>query len=222
MSKPKAFSFSQLNNFETCPRKYYELSVAKNFKEVEGEAILYGKRVHKAFELLVSKGKPLPPEFSHMLPYVQKFVDFPGTKLVEQQLCITSDFKPTHWKDWDNGWCRAIIDLALVGKNSAVLIDYKTGKMKDDGFVQLMLAAALFMIHHPEVENVDVGYLWTQEDGQITRDSYDRGDIAELWNELLPRVDRFQRAFQQTDYPPRPSGLCRKWCIVETCVHHGQ
>lgn len=224
MKKQKSLSFSQLNNFETCPKKYWHLSIQRDYKEVEGEAILYGKRVHKAFELFVRDGKPLPQDLSHMQKYVQKFADFPGTKMVEQQLCITKDYQVTHWKDWDNGWCRAVIDLALVGDKSALLVDYKTGKMKSDEFTQLKLAAALFMIHNPEVEVVDVAYLWTEAGGKTTKPErpFRRDDIPALWNELLPRTNRFQLAYENNEYPPRPSGLCRNWCIIESCPHHGE
>ena len=224
IAKQKSWSFSQLNNYETCPKKYWHLAVNKDYKEIEGEAILYGKRVHKAFELFVKSDKPLPQDLSHMQKYIQKFADFPGTKLVEQQLCITKDYEPTHWKDWTGGWCRAIIDLALVGDKSALLVDYKTGKMKDDGFTQLKLATALFMIHNPKVESVNVAYLWTEAGGVTTEPErpFGRDDISGLWNDILPRVNKFQRAFESTEYPPKPSGLCRKWCIIESCPHHGE
>ena len=218
----KAWSFSAINNFESCPKKYYHLSIAKDYKEEEGEAIVYGKAVHKALEKLVRDGTPLPERFKHMQEYVQDFVNVPATKLCEQQLAITKDYEPCDWKDWNNAWCRAVIDLAIVGDTHAVLIDYKTGKMKDDGFTQLKLAAAIFMVHNPSIETVDVAYLWTENKGKRTKSSYTKSQIMELWNELLPRVGKFQRAFVEKEYPPRPSGLCKRWCPITGCPHHGE
>jgi hypothetical protein len=220
--KAKAWSFSALNNFESCPKKYWHLSIEKDVKEEEGEAILYGKKVHKALELLVRDGTPLPQELAHMKPYVQQFIDADVTKLCEQQLAITADFGPTDWRDWSGAWCRAVIDLALVGDTHAVLIDYKTGKVKDDGFVQLSLAAVIFMVHHPKINVVDVGYLWTEAKGKVSKARYTRDQITEVWNSLLPRVGKFQAAYEQTNYPARPSGLCRNWCPVTACPHHGE
>lgn len=224
MKGDKAWSFSALNNFESCPKKYFHISIERDVKEEEGEAIKYGKEVHKAFERFVRDGTTLPKKFSHMLPYVQRYADVPATKLVEQQLAITKDFVPCDWKDWSNAWCRAVIDLAVVGETTALLVDYKTGKMKDDGFTQLKLAAALFMCHHPNIQTVNVAYLWTEAKGQLTRPDapYSRSDITDLWNELLPRVNKFQQAFKATDYPARPSGLCKSWCPVHKCPHNGQ
>lgn len=219
----KAWSFSALNNFESCPKKYWHLSIEKDVKEEEGEAIKYGKAVHKALEDYVGKGKALPKKFSHMAPYVQSFVDVKAKKkLVEQQLAITKEFVPCDWRDWNNAWCRAVVDLAIMGEKHALLIDYKTGKMKDDGFTQLGLAAAIFMAHYPEIETVGVAYLWTEAKGKMTHEKFNRSDLTALWNGLLPRVERFQHAYRISDYPARPSGLCRKWCPVTSCPHHGQ
>jgi hypothetical protein len=222
LSKTKAWSFSALNNFESCPKKYWHLSIEKDYKEVEGEPIIYGKKVHKALEQLVRDGIPLPNELAHMKPYVQKFIDAPGEKLVEQQLAITKDFQPTDWRDWNGAWVRVVIDLAIKGNKHAVLIDYKTGKMKDDEFTQLGLASAVFMAHHPDIETCDTGYLWTEANGKITKRTFSRGDITGLWNAILPRVARFQRAFDLTEYPPSPSGLCRRHCPITSCPHNGE
>ncbi len=219
--KEKAWSFSQLNNFETCPKKYWHLSIEKDYKEEEGEAIQYGKKVHKALELLVRDGTPLPQELAHMHDYVAPFIGIDATRLCEQQLAITKEFLPCDWKDWDNAWCRAVIDLAIMGEESAVLIDYKTGRMKDDGFTQLKLAAAVFMLHYPKVQRVQAAYLWTEHDGKMTKDVFTRAQMQELWNELFPRLTRFQQAFATSEYPAKPSGLCRRFCPITGCPHHG-
>lgn len=217
----KAWSFSALNNYETCPKKYWHLAIERDVKEEEGEALVYGKKVHRALEMLIKKGTPLPNELSHMLPYVQKFVDFKGTKLAEQQLALDIDFQPSDWKDWDKTWVRAMLDLAIVGETHALLVDYKTGKMKDDGFTQLKLAAAIFMAHRPQIMSVEVAYLWTQHKGKTTTEVFTREQITQIWNELLPRVNGFQKAFRDTNYPARPSGLCKRYCPVTQCPHNG-
>lgn len=219
-AKNYAWSFSALNNFETCPKKFWHLRVQKDVKEEEGPAIQYGKKVHKAFELYVSRGKKLPTEFQHMEPYVERFRTVHHMAKVEQQLAINADFQPTGWFDKDV-WCRAVIDLAVIGDKTALLVDYKTGKMKDDGFTQLKLAAAIFMLHFSTVETVQVAYLWTENSGKLSKDSFHRSEMAEMWNDLLPRVNAFREAHQRDNFPAKPSGLCRNWCPVSTCPHHG-
>jgi len=219
MKKP-AWSFSALNNFETCPKKFWHLRIKKDYKEVEGEALLYGKRVHKALELYVAKGKPLPQEFEHLEKYVKSFASVPAEKLTELQLAISEEFVPVDWFDRST-WCRAMLDLVILGNTHALLVDYKTGKIKDDGFTQLKLAAALLLVHYPQIQTVDVAYLWTQHQGKTTRERYTRDQITEIWNELLPRVIAFEDAHKRDEFPARPSGLCRRHCPIESCPHHG-
>src|SRR5215471_18142865 len=70
--RPFAWSYSALNNFETCPKKFYEVQVAKNVKEPKGEALNWGDAVHAAMAKAVIHRSPLPPEMSKW----QKWVDW--------------------------------------------------------------------------------------------------------------------------------------------------
>ena len=216
-----ATSFSALNNFETCPKKFWHLRVQKDVKEAEGEALRYGKKVHKALEVYVGKGKALPMEYRHMAEYVEQFKLFPGTKHVELEMAITQEYKPTGWFDKDV-WIRAKLDLVILGDRKAALIDYKTGKMKDDGFTQLKLAAAMLMIFFKQIESVNMAYLWTEHDGVMTTQTFHRDDFVEVWNELMPRLNHFEAAHVEGSFPANPSGLCKKHCPVTKCPHNGQ
>ena len=53
-----AWSFSSIKTFEQCPKKYYHLKVAKDFKEQETEAMHYGTRFHEAAEFYIKDGTP--------------------------------------------------------------------------------------------------------------------------------------------------------------------
>jgi len=64
------WSYSSLSLFQQCPRKYYRLRVAKDIKEGETEALIYGKEVHKAAEDYVKDGTPIPEKFKFIKPYV--------------------------------------------------------------------------------------------------------------------------------------------------------
>lgn len=216
----KATSFSALNNFETCPKKFWHLRVRRDVKEVEGEALRYGKKVHKALEHLVSRGTPLPKQFKHLAPYVQPFIDFPGTKHTELELAINEQYQPVDWFAKDV-WIRAKLDLVIVGDRTALLVDYKTGRMKDDGFTQLKLAAAMLMLFFKQVEKVTMAYMWTEHDGEITKDVFLRSDFVDIWNELMPRLNAFEEAHVRDNFPANPSGLCKRHCPVTQCPHHG-
>jgi len=218
MSKPIAWSYSRLNNFETCPKKFYHLSVSKDVKEAESENMRYGKAAHKAIELRIGKGKKLPLQFQHLEPIIAKFADASGTIMVEQQLALNQKFQPTGWFDNDV-WVRAVIDYAVVSGSTALVVDWKTGKISDD-FTQQKLAAAIFMIFHPEVKTINCMFYWLK-DKKPTVQALNRSDMKHVWAPMLRRVMAYTQAHEQSNFPPRPSGLCKKYCPVTACPHHG-
>jgi CRISPR/Cas system-associated exonuclease Cas4 (RecB family) len=220
-AKQTAWSYSRLNNYETCPKKFWHESVRKDVPFEESEAMRYGKMVHKALELRVGKGKPLPLHLRYLDKYAKVLAESKGDKLTEQQLAIDSDFNPCSWFAKET-WCRAILDLAIVNGTHAVVFDYKTGKISSD-FTQLRLAAVLLMLHMPEIQTVDLAYLWTK-DKKITR--YDvtltRDDIKRVVLELMPRLKKYEKAHRMESFPARPGYLCKSWCPVKTCPYHGE
>jgi CRISPR/Cas system-associated exonuclease Cas4 (RecB family) len=221
-AKQTAWSYSRLNGFETCPKKFWHLSVRKDIREAESEAMRYGKMVHKALELRVGKNKPMPLNLRYLDRYAKTLAEAKGNKLTEQQLAIDNNFEPCDWFSKDT-WCRAIIDLAIVNGTHAIVIDYKTGKISSD-FTQLRLAGVLLMLHMPEIQTVDLAYLWTKdkkmtkyEDGPLTRD-----DIKHVVLELMPRLKKYEKAHRTESFPARPGFLCKNWCPVTTCGYHGE
>lgn len=220
-AKQTAWSYSRLNGYETCPKKFWHESVRKDVPFEESEAMRYGKMVHKALELRVGKNKPMPLNLRHLEKYAAALAESPGNKLTEQQLAIDNMFQPSDWFSKDT-WCRAIIDLAIVSGTHAVVFDYKTGKISDD-FTQLTLAGVLLMLHMPEIQTVDLAYLWTKEK-QITRfeRSLTREDIKSVVLSLMPRVKKYERAHRMELFPARPGFLCKNWCPVKQCPHHGE
>ena len=59
------WSFSKIKSFEQCPKKFYHLKVAKDYKEPETEAMLYGTAVHLAAEEYIRDGTPLPAKYGY-------------------------------------------------------------------------------------------------------------------------------------------------------------
>jgi RecB family exonuclease len=215
-----AFSYSRLNNFEKCPRQFYEINIRKAVKEDETPAMKDGKDAHKALELRVKQGKKLPVNLSHHEGTIAKIIASPAVKQTEMQLAITPAFEPCDWFDPRGGpptvWCRAIVDLGLLNGEGAVIIDYKTGKMSDD-FTQLRLTGAVYFQHFPEVQRLSLAFLWLKH-GKVTREPMSRDEIPEVWDGLMPRINRYQEAFRKQEFPPRPDRHC-KWCVVKSCPY---
>lgn len=225
--KPMAWSWSALNSFETCPKRHYETKVAKNFIEPETEHTRWGNAVHKAFDKYLSEGKELPDSMKSYKPVLDKIKEksYNGTKLsTEQKITLTEKMRNSEWFARD-AWCRSIIDVILENNNQAFVADWKTGKKKDES-QQLKLFAAVLFTSKPWLESVTTSFIWLQEPedspSRYTIERFTRDQLPELWNEFLPRVARMKAAYDIDSWPEKPSGLCRKWCPVETCLHNGK
>ncbi len=72
MNKPFTWSYSKLANYETCPRRFYECDIQKNYREDDNnENLVWGSYVHQSLADACTGAKPLPAELQ---PYT-KWVD---------------------------------------------------------------------------------------------------------------------------------------------------
>jgi ATP-dependent exoDNAse (exonuclease V) beta subunit len=216
----KAWSYSALSSFETCAKKHYHTRVKKDVKEEESEQMKWGNQVHKALEDRVRDGVALPKGMEKWESLLQRLLDRPGTPIAEQQMCLDKTLAPTTWFA-KNAWARAIVDFAILDGDKALALDWKTGKPKED-HDQMMMFAAFMFHHYPELDRVITGYVWLAYGNRVTTQAYYRSDLPKIWQEFLPRVKRYQIAHDNNDFKPNPSGLCRKWCPVLSCVHNGR
>jgi hypothetical protein len=233
--KPFAWSYSKLKNFEVCPKRHYNVDVLKSFKEEEGEALVWGNMVHKALADRCKDGKPLPhtmqgyEKWAERVTFPGKPGDPPATIMTEQQLAIDEDFGPTKWFATDakrsgqgEPWYRGIADVLKINGNGtrALAVDWKTGKVIDDA-PQLALLAACIFAHHPKVEKVRSEFIWLKEDAS-TRKDFERNGMAAIWRGLWPRIEALRSAHETSTYPAKPGYLCRRYCPVTSCPHHGE
>jgi hypothetical protein len=174
---------------------------------------MWGSAVHKYLEDRVRDGTKLPASIAGYEKLVDPIVNSKGEKLVEQQMAITADLKPVGWES-PEAWCRGIVDIGVITKSRdrAILLDWKTGKRKTDNH-QLMLFAGLAFAHYENLNYVSTGFVWLKEN-KIDKKAFTREEVPIIWQEFIPRVKRFERAYQTTTFPPKPSGLCRNYCPV--------
>lgn len=225
--KPFTWSYSKLKNFEGCPKKHFEVDLAKNFEEVKGEALLYGDRFHDQMKIAVDGLKYLPDDLKDFNWLIDKLtlVSNPLQIIkVEQKLAITREFAPCGFFAKDV-WFRGVIDYSkFVPVNEtqqiAGLVDYKTGKPAEDP-VQLALFAQLIFSHFPNTVKIRTDYFWTQA-GAFSREDFTPADMVHLWTELNPRVAKLEQAYVTDTYPAVKSGLCKKHCPVLSCANNGR
>lgn len=222
MAKPFAWSYSALDSFETCPRRHYLTKVSKIVQEQQGPALVWGNEVHKALEHRL-QGRPLGERFAQFEPYAQKVITAAqGGKLeVETELCLNKNFRPTTYFGKD-AWVRAKSDVLVLKGDKAFNGDWKTGKPKPNSD-QLKLSAAMVFAVKPTVNTVINTFIWLGSEAPPTTEVFRRDEVAAIWQDFMPRVQRMEEAYVGNKYPPRPSGLCRQYCPVgrQHCEHCG-
>lgn len=211
----KRWTYSSLDKFNTCPKQYYHLRVVRDVVDPPSPQKAWGETVHTALELYVKEGKPLPVGMEQWQSFVDKLLRLPGEVFTEHEFAIDRNFQPC---SWDDAWSRGIADLFILGGDRAVVVDYKTGKRKPSE--QLCLYALYVFATHPEVEFVHTCFAWLK-DRKVDKQTYHRSEMSDLWQEFLPTLSRLESSHDKDYWPPRPSGLCRKWCPVVSCEHNG-
>ena len=88
------WSYSSLNLFKQCPRKYYRIRVVKDIVEPQADHLIYGTEVHKAAEEYGRDGTPIPTKYDYIKPYVDTLLKSPGTQLFEYEMGLTKELTP--------------------------------------------------------------------------------------------------------------------------------
>jgi hypothetical protein len=215
--KKLAWSFSALSVFKSCRKKFFHLKVQKDVKDGDSEAAAEGKEVHDAMFKRVVKGVPLPLPLRQHEKIAARFA---GTKCDqrhgEMKLCLNERLEPVDWFAKD-AWVRAVVDLLLIRGKKAILVDWKTGRRKDE-FDQLELSAAILSRYMPEIEEFQLVFVWLRDQEVTPPQVLAKCDMKRVWLKFLPSVNEIEEARKTTEFPASPSGLCG-WCPVTSCPH---
>lgn len=215
------YSYSAVKDFQGCARRYQQVRVLRRFRSQPTEATLYGERVHKAFELYLMEGTPLPEDLQRHEPLLKTIASMSGVLSCELKLGMRKDFTPCAFDD-PEVWIRGIPDVLIVNesKQLARCIDFKTGKSsRYADTAQLELMAALIMTHYPAVSMVR-GMLAFVVAGSVVKIEHTRERLSEVLSRWAGYVDQIQSATDHDTWNPTPSGLC-KFCPVshEVCEY---
>lgn len=209
----KAWAFSSLQVFETCPHRTFLKSV-KRLKEPSNKFMERGTAIHLVAEEYVNgKQSELPKEllkFEKPLDELRElFIE--GKVEVEGDWGFDQDWQQCGFFDQDV-WLRIKIDAVVFeSETSARVIDYKTGKKFGNEIKhnqQLMIYAIAAFARFPELEHV-TAELWYFDQAQTTTKSYSR-QAAMLY---MPRWEK--RAIKMTtaeEFPPKPSKQNCRYC----------
>lgn len=200
-------SYSSLKLFENCPLRYYRQRITKEVEDTDTEYTKYGERVHVLLEARLKEGK-IAEDIAKYEPLCQAVEELAkhGQLFVEKELVLTENLTPTDW--WaPDAWLRSRLDVLILIDDMAIVMDWKTGKRNPDQFQMELFAAQVFK-HFPEVKQVKTSLVWLKP-LEMDVERYDRQEMNKLWAGVMRRIRRVYDAYENANWPARPSGLCR-------------
>lgn len=226
MKKPPAWSYSSITLFDQCPKKYYHLRVAKDIKEPESEAMMYGKDVHLAAENFMRDGTPLPGKYEYMRPLLEKLKNIPGERFCEIKMGLKKqDGRLVACEFFDKDvWYRGIADLIIVNHETgeARVVDYKTGKSSRYADTkQLALMAACVFARFPQVKVVKSALLFVVA-ADLVKADYKVEAGYNIFSELDGTLVSRETAYETGVFNPKKNFSCKAWCPVLDCAHNGR
>ena len=227
-----ACSYSQMQSFLTCPRKWAAEKYFKSLKWVESEAQRQGNVAHKILENYL-KGLPLTDAEKTLLEPWKKYpnmilavVSAGGKLRVEHEICFKKDRSPCGW--WDNNtvWFRSKSDVFVVKDRVLHYFDWKHGRTKPDT-MQIRFAIACADLAFGDEWDTATGklvFLKEKDPKQAVQGlekPITKADIPAIWAELYAITNRMESAWETETFRMQSSGLCRQYCGDKTCPHCG-
>lgn len=237
-ARPPRFtwSYTALQEFITCPASWAAKRYYKLFKEGETEAMRVGNLIHATAEHYLRRALDMTFKESEIspvyLPMVQKYCDAllaSGAEIEpEKEICFTSTFKPCGWKDWDDVWVRSKVDVTAKKGLRLSILDWKSGKFKED-FLQLKMFAVFCALTpgFEDIQEFDPKFIFLKETDpkkSILRlaQPIQRSELKGILQEIMVIVRRMEEAWANENFPCRRNGLCRQYCLNHLCPHCGK
>ena len=207
---------SSIKLFETCPRRYYRERIVRDVVSPDSEAAREGTRIHALFEAATKAQAPWPAEWPRVAGWFAQATEGRPQIRAEQRLMLGRGLE--RWRDWKTAWIRGVADLMVWDgrERSMLVVDYKTGGFRPEtARLQILFyTLAAFQLGR-EVEAVTTDVFWIRSNRHQTV-TWHRDEILALKGAMREHASRVENA---TEYPARPSGLCRGWCGVTDCEH---
>lgn len=216
-----AWSYSSIKTFDQCPKKYYHLKVAKDVKDSDTTATVYGKELHSAAEFFVRDGTEIPAKFSFVRDTLEALRKIEGEKHCEIKLGVAKKdgkYIPCEFFD-KNVWWRGIADLLIVQGDKGFLVDYKTSKnAKYADTKQLDLLAGAVFLHYPQVKTLKSALLFVVSN-EVVQKEHEAMFATAYMSTMHPELTRLEAAMTNNVWNPNSGPLC-KFCPVVECPHN--
>ena len=218
MAKSIALSYSRLSQAEACLKKFASLYIDKDYPD-EGDNFFFakGKRKHDQLEnYVLTKRQPtmigtmrFDDDVEEMFPMIDKICEAMPNFTAEQKLAVDTNFKPCDWFA-RNVMYRAIVDFSALSKVIMVIIDWKSGKVReydDKETGQLHLTAAIMFAHYPEIMEATTGYAFIEH----------RQMLKKVFTRDMDLESPFYKAYDWInsikEWVPKQNEYC-KYCLL--------
>lgn len=211
-AKPLIHTYTMLNTYLVCPHQMYRRYVLKDQLFVETPEMKWGTEVHTAMEYRMG-GKPLP---ANMQQWEHIAAPIAARKpRTEQQLAISSEGKPIDYLAKQGVFFRGKNDITLfhTSASSALLLDWKTGKKREDPF-ELATNAMLVHAHSPHLDTIKGRYVWLKENALGAE--HDVSDTRSTWAKVNNLAEEIRDCQSENQWPKKQGPLCG-WCNVADC-----
>ena len=142
------WSYSFLHHFANCPQKAYRKYIKKDLPKEDSPELREGITTHKLLEAYLKSGGAtrLPV---NLLPHARPLVR--AGLHAEHMMGMTVDQGPA--KFFGEPWGRGKADVLILDPPTAMIIDWKTGKPREDDR-ELRQLALLVRANYPDISRV--------------------------------------------------------------------
>jgi CRISPR/Cas system-associated exonuclease Cas4 (RecB family) len=210
-------SYTFLHDWANCPHKAYRRYIRKDLpKFVHTKESKWGDEVHTAFEVRIKHGTAFPKEMEKFEAIAAPLVD--AGAVAERMLGITAEGTMCDFFDpsvWLRGKIDAIVtdEVAAISGRAAVILDWKTGKRREEK-AELLIHAVLLKAWKPTVQRITAHYVWLQEN-EVGK-AHDVSDTEQTLQKVRKTMRDVENAIVEDNFPKRRNPLCG-WCPIEDC-----
>lgn len=203
-------SYSALKTYLTCPAQYEAKYVSRTWpREADTPALRRGREVHAVLESAVRNGFKVPHERMKIwTPPGLLETLHRGGAIAEAGFAITADGQAVAPKD-PAAWFVGYIDVLTAGAGAALLLDWKTGKVRVDP-LQADVYAMLLRAIRP---GLPVEFHWVFLEHEVVESVQVDADAERRVRSIAAQ------ATTEQEYSPRPSFAC-KWCPLSKCRYY--
>lgn len=221
--KHSPYSYSRLNSYKVCPRKFKYTYISKlKPQKLDRTALLKGGAVHSIIENYPEKSKhKLAPKYQHVF---DKFIETElGKKYLskesvrEFEFGLTEDLEITSYSD-KKAMFRGSVDFVCIVDNVLHLIDWKTGKYKEPKFqdyTQLMYYGIYFFKKFENINTMRITYVYVEHPEHENDLILERKFVDNYVNDLKSTINSVE---SDTEFCKNISSLCKYCDFEDHCV----